>query len=432
MRDDQAMVDRRNRNGLGAISRHGVFLLLWLAIASVVAAKEVVNVDDWTLTICTSADGLPSNVVRGLAQTPDGFLWIATFGGLSRFDGDRFVNFDAVNAPQLGSSRFWGLLVDRRGTLWIANNDGVVSTYREGRFSRVHECSVGNIRSIVEDHTGNVWIGGSCGTWRYINGAFQLVSEYPAWNLWVDKNHDVWGGGQDGIYRIHEDVATLVYDAKSRELAILPLPDGDGVANVGDQLVRLGDGRTLAHSASVALRAGILDRQQSCWWATASGVYRIPASDLRHETFQIESRHHVLPAEFRVRAVMEDRDGTIWLGSESKGLILLQRRYQRSLGHRDAVVPIEDGSYWALQPDRLEADRLRDGSVVEHLPLADVHRISRAQRGGLWVLCGSADQPQLVRYAAGQTETHPWPKALRHDIPVHEDTVGRLWQSTTC
>jgi len=158
------------------------------------------------------------------------------------------------------------------------------------------------------------------------------------------------------------------------------------------------------------------------------GAVRIPVGELCQETFQLELRHHVLPGDFRVRAVLEDRDGTIWLGSESKGLILLQRRYQRSLGHRDAVVPIENGSYWALQPDRKEADRLRDGTVVERLPLADVHRISRAQRGGLWVLCGSADQPQLVRYVAGQTETHPWPKALRHDMPVYEDCAGRLWQ----
>jgi ligand-binding sensor domain-containing protein len=38
-------------------------------------------------------DGLPQNSVTALAQTPDGYLWVGTQGGLARFDGVRLVTY---------------------------------------------------------------------------------------------------------------------------------------------------------------------------------------------------------------------------------------------------------------------------------------------------------------------------------------------------
>src|SRR4051812_30242587 len=59
---------------------------------------------DWTLRVWQSADGLPNNNVTGLAQTPDGYLWIATLTRLTRFDGNRFEGIPrGVFAP--GSSQ---------------------------------------------------------------------------------------------------------------------------------------------------------------------------------------------------------------------------------------------------------------------------------------------------------------------------------------
>ena len=46
-------------------------------------------------------DGLPSAEVFDLLQTRDGYLWVATAGGLARFDGIRFEVFDRANTPGL-------------------------------------------------------------------------------------------------------------------------------------------------------------------------------------------------------------------------------------------------------------------------------------------------------------------------------------------
>ena len=58
----------------------------------------------------TADDGLPQNSVRGIAQTSDGYLWIATLNGLARFDGVRFTVFDKSNTPGMSSARFMTMI----------------------------------------------------------------------------------------------------------------------------------------------------------------------------------------------------------------------------------------------------------------------------------------------------------------------------------
>ena len=50
-------------------------------------------------------DGLPDNRVVGLAQTADGYLWVATQGGVVRFDGVRFQRVSIAHSPDLIAGR---------------------------------------------------------------------------------------------------------------------------------------------------------------------------------------------------------------------------------------------------------------------------------------------------------------------------------------
>jgi hypothetical protein len=45
--------------------------------------------------VWTTNEGLPQDSVNAVAQTPDGYLWVATQEGLARFDGISFTTFDA-------------------------------------------------------------------------------------------------------------------------------------------------------------------------------------------------------------------------------------------------------------------------------------------------------------------------------------------------
>ena len=85
----------------------------------------------WISRAWQSEEGLPGNTVVGVAQTPDGFLWVATEGGLARFDGVRFRETAPLRNPTLA------FLADRRGRLWLgkrtANAEGEVVCLDAGR-----------------------------------------------------------------------------------------------------------------------------------------------------------------------------------------------------------------------------------------------------------------------------------------------------------
>ena len=61
-----------------------------------------------------SSDGLPEDFAQALAQTPDGYLWIGTSGGLVRFDGVRFAVFNAANEPAFRDDSVYVLLTRAR------------------------------------------------------------------------------------------------------------------------------------------------------------------------------------------------------------------------------------------------------------------------------------------------------------------------------
>jgi ligand-binding sensor domain-containing protein len=56
---------------------------------------------------------LPQNTVFAIAQTRDGYVWLATQEGLVRFDGIRFTVFDKRNTPQIKENNIQALCEDR-------------------------------------------------------------------------------------------------------------------------------------------------------------------------------------------------------------------------------------------------------------------------------------------------------------------------------
>ena len=90
---------------------------------------------DYLIDITTGEKGLPNSSVTAIAQTQDGYLWVGTYNGLARFDGERFVKYYPENTPALRHARIRRLVTDSTGTLWISTHDGSITSYRNGKFS---------------------------------------------------------------------------------------------------------------------------------------------------------------------------------------------------------------------------------------------------------------------------------------------------------
>src|SRR5436190_13083647 len=102
-------------------------LTLGLLLCCAVAAQ-------YSRRVWRSEDGLPQNKIQVISQTPDGYLWIGTSGGLVRFDGVRFVVFDRSNTAEFRDDSILALCPVSDGSIWIGSQGGGLLHYSAGAF----------------------------------------------------------------------------------------------------------------------------------------------------------------------------------------------------------------------------------------------------------------------------------------------------------
>src|SRR3974390_1875659 len=105
-------------------------LLLWFGLALSVRAQDQ-TISQMVHTSWTGRDGAPQGITA-LAQTPDGILWIGSFGGLFTFDGLKFEAFHPRPGSLALPSGTQSLFVSKAGELWVFPLHGPASRIHEG------------------------------------------------------------------------------------------------------------------------------------------------------------------------------------------------------------------------------------------------------------------------------------------------------------
>src|SRR5262249_7088892 len=103
-------------------------------------------------------EGFTKGIITSMAQTPDGYLWLATEFALVRFDGIRTVPWQPPPNQPLPASEITYLLAARDGTLWIGTSKGLAS-WKDGKLTQYPELAGQKIRKLLQDHDGTVWVG---------------------------------------------------------------------------------------------------------------------------------------------------------------------------------------------------------------------------------------------------------------------------------
>src|SRR5215471_3381070 len=89
----------------------------------------------YTHTVWQTDSGLPQNTIHRVIQTRDGYIWLATDGGLVRFDGIEFTLFDKQNTPAFRTNQIRNLYQDSQSDLWILTPEGLIRE-KDKRFTR--------------------------------------------------------------------------------------------------------------------------------------------------------------------------------------------------------------------------------------------------------------------------------------------------------
>jgi len=131
-----------------------------LAMAGMFAAEPKTGTA-WRARVWHADDGLPDNRVTGVTQTPDGALWVATRGGLVRFNGSTFEEFDLAAIAGVVGNGLRAMYSDSRGNLWLgAYREAVLRVGRDSAdvFTTANGIPVGQFSDFAEDADGTVWL----------------------------------------------------------------------------------------------------------------------------------------------------------------------------------------------------------------------------------------------------------------------------------
>src|SRR5206468_1011683 len=109
---------------------------------------EQLTHDRWT-----KSEGAPQDVTS-IAQTPDGFLWLASGEGLFRFDGVKFQKITAVSGTPLLHDAIRPMVVDSSGAIWIGYRIGGISVIRGSSILNLPDR---NASGLAVDQAGGVW-----------------------------------------------------------------------------------------------------------------------------------------------------------------------------------------------------------------------------------------------------------------------------------
>ena len=399
-------------------------------------------------------EGLPSNIALDIAQTPDGYLWLASYEGIVRFDGVSFRVFTESDIPGLDRASFWRVVVDAAGTLWAASERDGLIRYAGGRWTifRTRDGLKSDKVTALLPDTGNVlWVGTRAGVSRVRNGRIEPLpapagaddlsvtdlARAPDGSLWIGTVANGVVRYRDGRYERPGERDGMSADQVSSLLA-----ERDGSVWVGTfdaGITRIRGGaitRLAAEGAGAPRRVNSIlrDREGALWLAAENGLFRMEGG--RAVPVPLPGGRPIAQAS----SLYLDGEGNLWLGSRQGGLFRLRPTAVATLTRagglpHDLVSAVEGdgaGGVWiathggvAHRTERGVELFTQAGGVLADNVARD---LVRGRGGELWV----ATNGGLTRIRGGQAVTFGARDGLPDDRvrALFEARDGTLWAGT--
>jgi signal transduction histidine kinase/ligand-binding sensor domain-containing protein/DNA-binding response OmpR family regulator len=381
-------------------------------------------------------------LITALAKGRDGSLWIGTADrGVVHLGAGEPVVWRARNG--LPDDRVRALTVTADGALWVGTQNGL-GRFQAGGWTAFFQAAglpSPVVYALLEDRDGNLWVGTRRGLSRFRQGRFESLppgdafSSFGVRSLFEDAEGSLWVGTHTGGLRRLRDAAftTVTLGGELEDVwSIYQDRDGDQWFGTGDRglLRRHGDKLT---SLTVAdglphdrVRAILQDRGGALWVGTAGGLAR-----LRGGHFQVWKLRDGLPADY-IRVIYEDRDATLWIGTDGGLAHWTGERFTVSgpgnglpLDRVFAVLRDRRGTLWVgMQSGLFRSTPAGRFELVQGG--ASVLTLLEDREGTLWI---GTDRGGLLRLREGRLTRFLQNDGLFNDVleAMAEDSRGRLW-----
>lgn len=398
--------------------------------------------------------GLPENYVRALTQTRDGYVWVGSDDGVSRFDGISFFPLGLQEGFQGGPVQV--LFGDSRGALWIGSEGGGLSCWQHGTLKKITMTDglpSEAITALAEDGSGRIWVGTQNGLVVWQDGHLvplsgeELFSGKPVTTLFCDRQGTMWVGATGGgvfyyagknFVQLHDvavdgllqDPHSLLVDQHGR----IWVGAGDAylLCRDGDQWLRFGIPRHL----STHYISSLAEQPDGTVWAgsVGEGLMEFKAGKL-----VVVNASSGL-SDNLVESLLVDREGKLWAGTHgglnrvsSKKVSVLTHNEGLDYGVVQGLAEIRPGVIWAALPNGVYQ---WDGRMFRRLQLAALSTQGSSsailladQDGSCWA-AGARGLLHFKNPQAAETDTSP-PALTNLNIgALGNDLKNGIWAGT--
>jgi two-component sensor histidine kinase/ligand-binding sensor domain-containing protein/PAS domain-containing protein len=415
------------------------------------------QLDHWSVK-----HGLPHNSVSALLQSHEGFLWIGTLRGLTRFDGVRFRPIESFTTRVSHLRNVLALAESKDGSIWIATDGaGLIRYYKDSLqlFDRDHGFPSSTVMCLAADEAGRVYAGtpengvvvisppytasaieeisGAAGKKRYVR------------DIRIDRRGTIWAGMDHGglsSIRVKQGIVSMQHEGLKGETVF------GIVAGGGDTLILSTTKGIVAYADK---KAGIvvplpaaeedfyttvcLDVDGNIWAGSyLSGLVRRKCGDPSGSIARMNSQGGL--AGNYIGCLLEDREGNLWIGTED-GLDRLSDAAVQTIGKGEgisdesAISLAEDrnGDIWVGTAGR-GVFRIREGRVIQRLDSrqglvgGSMRSLSLNPQGGL--LIGAETRGIFMHKDGHVTVRYPIPPTLALST-VMQAKDGSVWLGTS-
>ncbi len=371
--------------------KYAMLLLVFVTVFQIPSAIAQINLDDVSGSSYQVRNWLPGNNapagVYNIAQTPDGYLWLANEFGLYRFDGNHFLN---VNLSAPGIFKYQecnALFLSHDSTLYAGFHNGQILTFKNNKWSILDSEKVflnKTITVIAEDRSHSIWAGlAGNGLLCFSRNASRVYTtaeglcDNDVNVICPGGNGEVWVGcdkglsliGENGIKNyglkeglIHQNINGLYYDSTNT----LWIGSDDGY------LYYLKNGKItpwedpqgkIKHSIKQITGFG---RNMIAIATDGMGVFLM--NTMTGKTELIDTRKHL--SSNLVLCLFRDMEGSLWAGTRAAGVSrirtvpvqIISKANGLSGGWITSIIQADDGSIYAGNSEG-GLDRIRNNRI---------------------------------------------------------------------
>ncbi len=407
------------------------------------------KISQYVLQSWNTEHGMTSESTNDLLQSQDGYIWIGTYTGLHRFDGQNFTIFNAENST-IPSTNVLRMELDSHDDIWVGTLHGI-ARFKNGEFDTpkpLKDYRNYSIESMLITKKDEIWFASkSNNLFLYKNDSVynysNLFSNQKSTILTIVEN-------SQGDILMGTDDSRLIRFEASGEFQDIPIPsnvNGINVIYAQNNRLYLGTGvglyiyennilsRVEEFNNTVVITIAE-DSRGNLWIGTMQGLFRLKKDE---HSIELLDESNGLTNNL-IRDIIISDDGSIWGGTYRSGIFMLSdgtiTTYSKNDGlATDVIVSITqiDSSSFLLGNENGELNVIQDGKVKQFvldkpLPKARLKHLFTDNQGQIW----ASTYGGLIRIKNGKSHKYSTENGFPDNFirVTTQDSKGNIWVGT--